>query len=46
MAAAASWLMGEKFVHADDQHEETPLDFGQPEAPAPEVGSEPQAARS
>jgi hypothetical protein len=35
IAAAASWLMGEKFVHADDQHE-TPIDFAQPEAPAPE----------
>jgi MFS family permease len=46
VAAAASWFMGEKFVNADDQHEETPLDFGQPEAPAPEVGSESQAART
>jgi MFS family permease len=38
IAAAASWFMGEKFVNADDQHEsvETPLDFGQPEAGAPE----------
>jgi MFS family permease len=35
IAAAASWLMGERFVHADDQHE-TPIDFGQPEAGAPE----------
>src|SRR5262245_13941098 len=38
VAAAASWLMGDKFVHADDQHEtseETPLDFGQPEAGSP-----------
>ncbi|HET7072451.1 MAG TPA: MFS transporter, partial [Nocardioides sp.] len=35
IAAAASWLMGERFVHADDQHE-TPLDFAQPEAGAPE----------
>jgi hypothetical protein len=37
VAAAASWLMGDKFVHADDQHEhETPVDFAQPEAGAPE----------
>jgi hypothetical protein len=28
--------MGGKFVHADDQHEETPVDFGQPEVGAPE----------
>jgi MFS family permease len=35
IAAAASWLMGERFVHADDQHE-TALDFAQPEAGAPE----------
>jgi MFS family permease len=42
VAAAASWFMGEKFVHADDQHEETPLDFAQPEAGAPE----PEAVRS
>jgi MFS family permease len=35
VAAAASWLMGEKFVHADDEHE-TPLDYAQPEAGAPE----------
>jgi len=50
VAAAASWLMGGKFVHTDDQHEpevrvgqpeDTPLDFGQPEAGAPE----PEAAR-
>jgi MFS family permease len=40
VAAAASWLMGEKFVHADDDHE-TPLDFGQPETGAPE----PEAVR-
>jgi MFS family permease len=36
VAALASWLMGGKFVHADDQHEETPVDFGQPEVGAPE----------
>jgi hypothetical protein len=36
VAALASWLMGGKFVHADDQHEETPVDFGQPEVSAPE----------
>jgi MFS family permease len=35
IAAAASWFMGEKFVHADDDHE-TPLDFAQPEAGRPE----------
>jgi MFS family permease len=35
IAAAASWFMGGKYVHADDQHE-TALDFGQPEAGAPE----------
>jgi hypothetical protein len=35
IAAAASWFMGEKFVHAEDQHE-TPIDFAQPEAGAPE----------
>jgi MFS family permease len=35
VAALASWLMGEKFVHADDQHE-VHLDFAQPEAGAPE----------
>jgi MFS family permease len=46
VAAAASWFMGERFVHADDQHEETPLDFGQAEAPAPEVETEPEGARS
>jgi EmrB/QacA subfamily drug resistance transporter len=46
VAAAASWFMGEKFVHADDQHE-TPIDFAQPEAPAPETESaRPQVARS
>ncbi|MGC4113040.1 MAG: MFS transporter [Nocardioides sp.] len=46
VAAAASWFMGEKFVHADDQHEsdeiETPLDFAQPEVGAPE----PEGVRS
>ena len=45
VAALASWFMGEKFVNADDEHEapagvavsgETPLDFAQPEAGAPE----------
>ena len=36
IAAAASWFMGGRFVHADDQHE-TPVDFGQPEAGAPET---------
>ena len=30
VAALASWLMGGKFVHADDQHEVT-IDFAQPE---------------
>jgi MFS family permease len=40
VAAAASWLMGEKFVHADDEHE-TPVDYAQPEVGAPE----PEAAR-
>ena len=30
VAAVASWLMGEKFVHADDQHE-VHVDFAQPE---------------
>jgi MFS family permease len=35
VAAVASWLMGEKFVHADDQHE-TAVDFAQPEAGTPE----------
>ena len=35
LMAAASWFMGEKFVNADDQHE-TPVDFAQPEAGAPE----------
>jgi hypothetical protein len=35
IAAAASWFMGEKFVNADDDHE-TPLDYAQPEAGAPE----------
>jgi MFS family permease len=35
VAAVASWFMGEKFVHTDDQHE-VPLDFAQPEAGAPQ----------
>jgi hypothetical protein len=35
IAAAASWLMGGKFVHADDQHE-VAIDFAQPEVGAPE----------
>src|ERR1051325_1290997 len=35
IAAAASWFMGEKFVHSDDQHE-TAVDFAQPEAGSPE----------
>jgi hypothetical protein len=43
VAAAASWFMGERFVHADDEHE-TPLDFAQPETGAPEP--ERQAVRS
>jgi hypothetical protein len=37
VAAAASWLMGERFVHADDQHE-----VGQPLAGTPE----PEVVRS
>ena len=41
VAAAASWFMGEKFVHADDQHE-VQLDFAQPEAGAPQ----PEGVRS
>ena len=46
VAAAASWFMGERFVHADDQHE-TPIDFAQPEAPAPEPEpAEPEVTRS
>ena len=43
VAAAASWLMGEKFVHADDQHE-VAIDFAQPEVgagDAPEAGARP-----
>jgi hypothetical protein len=40
VAAAASWMMGDKFVHADDEHE-TAIDFAQPEAGAPE----PEVAR-
>jgi hypothetical protein len=35
VAAAASWFMGEKFVHEDDQHEIV-IDFAQPEVGAPE----------
>ena len=35
IAAVASWLMGGKFVHADDQHE-VAIDFAQPEVGAPE----------
>jgi hypothetical protein len=35
IAAVASWFMGEKFVHADDQHEVS-MDFAQPGAGAPE----------
>jgi hypothetical protein len=35
VAAVASWFMGEKFVHADDQHE-VHIDVAQPEAGAPE----------
>jgi hypothetical protein len=37
IAAVASWLMGEKFVHADDQHEVVPIDFVQAEEGAPET---------
>ena len=33
IAAVASWLMGGKFVHADDQHE-VAIDFAQPEVGA------------
>jgi MFS family permease len=36
IAAWASWLMGERFVHADDQHE-VAIDFAQPEVGAPEL---------
>jgi MFS family permease len=52
VAALASWLMGEKFVHADDQHEissevAVPVDFAQPEAGAPEVAAAaPEEART
>ena len=50
IAAAASWFMGEKFVHADDQHEapaDTPHDFSQLEVPVPETEApEPEGARS
>jgi MFS family permease len=42
VAAAASWLMGEKFVHADDQHEMV-VDYAQPEVVSPEP--EPEVAR-
>jgi hypothetical protein len=35
IAAVASWFMGEKFVHTDDQHE-VQLDFAQPQVGAPE----------
>jgi len=35
VAAVASWFMGDRFVHADDQHE-TPLLPTQPPAEAPE----------
>jgi MFS family permease len=51
IAAIASWLMGDRFVHADDQHEapaDVPLDFAQPEVGAPEPGAgtpEPEVAR-
>jgi MFS family permease len=48
IAAAASWFMGERFVHADDQHEApagTPLAFAQPEAGSPEA-PESEVARS
>jgi hypothetical protein len=43
IAAVASWFMGERFVHADDQHE-APLDYAQPEAGAPEP--QPEQVRS
>jgi hypothetical protein len=49
IAAAASWFMGEKFVNADDQHENehTPVSFGQPEAGEPEaVEAAPQGVRT
>ena len=46
IAAAASWFMGEKFVHEDDQHEtplaQLPQQSGQPETGTPE----PQRVRS
>jgi len=35
VAAVASWLMGGKYVNADDQHE-VAVDFAQPEVGAPE----------
>ncbi|MFZ2015933.1 MAG: MFS transporter [Nocardioides sp.] len=44
VAAAASWFMGEKFVHADDQHEVV-IDFAQPEVGTPETSPETQGAR-
>ena len=44
VAAAASWSMGEKFVHADDQHEVV-IDFAQPEVGTPETSPETQGAR-
>src|SRR4249919_1022121 len=39
IAALASWLMGGRFVHADDQHEVT-IDVAQPEAGDPETDAE------
>jgi hypothetical protein len=39
IAAVASWLMGGKFVHADDEHE-VAIDFAQPEAGDPESDAE------
>jgi hypothetical protein len=39
VAALASWLMGGKFVHADDQHE-TAADVPQPESDARTAGAE------
>jgi MFS family permease len=36
VAAAASWLMGERFVHADDQHESPTATFLETGAHAPE----------
>jgi hypothetical protein len=39
IAAVASWLMGGKFVHADDEHE-VAIDFAQPEAGDPETDAE------